>query len=160
MLIRWKALADRRREMDQGEYWESDFSEALSQEKGDVWRGQEENSRDRRPWTDALPLFNLPPSSCFLIFDQTLAQSYSHSFSSEWFSLTLKLWTLFAFTSWDWNDFGRSEEARRVPLVLGGRFHGWLWSWGRTSSRILDLSGSGCSLQSCPGSWAQAPPEL
>lgn len=41
------------------------------------------------------------------------------------FSLTLKLWTIFALTSWDWNDFGRSEEAHRVPLVLGRSFP-WL----------------------------------
>ena len=35
--------------MDEGEYWESNFSEVLSQGKGDIWRGEEENSRDRRP---------------------------------------------------------------------------------------------------------------
>ena len=104
------ALADRTREMDEGEYWESNFSEVLSQGKGDLWRG-EENSRDRRPWIEAVTLLRicpLPPISSPLIrpwHDLTFIP-----FLLNGFSLTLKLWTIFSLTSWDWNDFGRSEE--------------------------------------------------
>lgn len=47
--ISWRTLADRRRkEMDQGEYWESYFSEVLNQEMGDVCRGYGVSRRDRR----------------------------------------------------------------------------------------------------------------
>lgn len=65
----------------------------------------------------------LPPSSSPLIrpwHNHTVIPFLLHGFS-----LTLKLWTIFSLASWDWNDFGRPEEAHRVPLVLGRSFP-WL----------------------------------
>lgn len=76
--------------MDEGEYWESNFSEVLSQGKGDLWRGEEENSRDRRPWIEAVTLLHicpLPPISSSLIRPW---HDYSHSFPSEWIQLNLE----------------------------------------------------------------------
>lgn len=86
-------------------------------------------------WTEETG--DVQSSFCDLVLPISSFESWGTNHMFSGISLTLKLWTIFSLTSWDWKGLGKSEEAD------GDLGLSYLFSWSSSSS------GSQLPLESC-----------